>query len=154
MGYGKTSVRAGFGIYYDQILLNQFLNLFDRNPNPDLKSGWLTVTLPQPGIPAPFPNPLAAAQSAGAGFALQNTVFNNYKTPYLYQYSLEVQRQIAKNLVASVAYVGSRGKHLVERRDGNTPVPIVLSGGVPCHARGGSAAHPHPPAGTFFPPPN
>src|SRR5256885_15672950 len=128
MGYGKTSVRAGFGIYYDQILLNQFLNLFDRNPNPDLKSGWLTVTLPQPGIPAPFPNPLAAAQSAGAGFALQNTVFNNFKTPYLYQYSLEVQRQIAKNLVASVAYVGSRGKHLVERRDGNTPVPIVLAG--------------------------
>src|SRR6266849_5211719 len=126
-GDGKTSVRGGFGVYYDQILLNQFLNLLDRNPNPDLKSGWLTVTLPQPGIPAPFPNPLSAAQSAGAGFALQNTVFNNYKTPYLYQYSLEVQRQIAKNLVASVAYVGSRGKHLVERIDGNTPLPTILS---------------------------
>src|SRR5437016_7485341 len=151
-GDGKTSVRAGFGIYYDQILLNQFLNLFDRNPNPDLKSGWLTVTLPQPGIPAPFPNPLAAAQSAGAGFALQNTVFNNFKTPYLYQYSLEVQRQIAKNLVASVAYVGSRGKHLVERRDGNTPVPIVLSGGVPCNAGAVSATNPILPAGTLCTP--
>ena len=151
-GDGKTSVRAGFGIYYDQILLNQFLNLFDRNPNPDLKSGWLTVTLPQPGIPAPFPNPLAAAQSAGAGFALQNTVFDNYKTPYLYQYSLEVQRQIAKNLVASVAYVGSRGKHLVERRDGNTPVPIVLAGGVPCNAGAVSATNPILPAGTLCTP--
>ena len=151
-GDGKTSVRAGFGIYYDQILLNQFLNLFDRNPNPDLKSGWLTVTLPQPGIPAPFPNPLAAAQSAGAGFALQNTVFNNFKTPYLYQYSLEVQRQIAKNLVASVAYVGSRGKHLVERRDGNTPVPIVLAGGVPCNAGAVSATNPILPAGTLCTP--
>ncbi len=151
-GDGKTSVRAGFGIYYDQILLNQFLNLFDRNPNPDLKSGWLTVTLPQPGIAAPFPNPLAAAQSAGAGFALQNTVFNNYKTPYLYQYSLEVQRQIAKNLVASVAYVGSRGKHLVERRDGNTPVPIVLAGGVPCNAGAVSATNPILPAGTLCTP--
>ncbi len=151
-GDGKTSVRAGFGMYYDQILLNQFLNLFDRNPNPDLKSGWLTVTLPQPGIPAPFPNPLAAAQSAGAGFALQNTVFNNFKTPYLYQYSLEVQRQIAKNLVASVAYVGSRGKHLVERRDGNTPVPIVLAGGVPCNAGAVSATNPILPAGTLCTP--
>ena len=151
-GDGKTSVRAGFGIYYDQILLNQFLNLFDRNPNPDLKSGWLTVTLPQPGIPAPFPNPLAAAQSAGAGFALQNTVFDNYKTPYLYQYSLEVQRQIAKNLVASVAYVGSRGKHLVERRDGNTPVPIALPGGVPCNAGAVSATNPILPAGTLCTP--
>ena len=151
-GDGKTSVRAGFGMYYDQILLNQFLNLFDRNPNPDLKSGWLTVTLPQPGITAPFPNPLAAAQSAGAGFALQNTVFDNYKTPYLYQYSLEVQRQIAKNLVASVAYVGSRGKHLVERRDGNTPVPIVLAGGVPCNAGAVSATNPILPAGTLCTP--
>ena len=151
-GDGKTSVRAGFGIYYDQILLNQFLNLFDRNPNPDLKSGWLTVTLPQPGIPAPFPHPLAAAQSAGAGFALQNTVFDNYKAPYLYQYSLEVQRQIAKNLVASVAYVGSRGKHLVERRDGNTPVPIVLAGGVPCNAGAVSATNPILPAGTLCTP--
>ncbi len=154
-GDGKTSVRGGFGMYYDQILLNQFLNLFDRNPNPDLKSGWLTVTLPQvgpPAVPAPFPNPLSAAQNAGAGFSLQNVVFGNFKTPYLYQYSLEVQRQIAKNLVASVAYVGSRGKHLIERIDGNTPVPIVLPGGVPCNAGAVSATNPILPAGTLCTP--
>ena len=53
---------------------------------------------------------VAAAQNAGASFSLQNAVFDDYKTPYLYQYSLEVQRLIAKNLVASVAYVGSRGR--------------------------------------------
>src|SRR5207244_13464449 len=112
-----------------------------------------TVTVPQPCTPAPYPNPLAAAQSDGAGFDLQNTVFNKYKTPYLYQYSLEVQRQIAKNLVASVAYVGSRGKHLVERRDGNTPVPIVLAAAWPCYAGAGRATNAAPTGGTLCPPP-
>ena len=151
-GNGKTSVRGGAGMYYDQILLNQFLNMFDRNPNPDLKSGWLTVTLPQvgpPAVAAPFPNPLAAAQNAGASFSLQNAVFDDYKTPYLYQYSLEIQRQIAPNLIASIAYVGSRGKHLVERVDGNTPVPIVLPGGVPCNAGAVSATTFHRRKGCF-----
>jgi Carboxypeptidase regulatory-like domain/TonB dependent receptor/TonB-dependent Receptor Plug Domain len=162
-GDGKTSVRGGFGIYYDQIVLNQFLNLFDRNPSPDLKSGWLSVTLPitsvTPAVPATFPNPPSPAQiQAGCAakpsscFSLQNVVFDNYKTPYLYQYSLEVQRQLAKNLVASVAYVGSRGKHLVERIDGNTPVPIVLAGGVPCNSGAVSATNPILPAGTLCTP--
>ena len=162
-GDGKTSVRGGFGIYYDQILLNQFLNLFDRNPTPDLKGGWLSVTLPitsvTPAVPATFPNPPSPAQiQAGcaakpsACFSLQNVVFGNFKTPYLYQYSLEVQRQIAKNLVASVAFVGSRGKHLVERIEGNTPVPIVLAGGVPCNTGAVSATNPILPAGTLCTP--
>src|SRR5207245_7470876 len=146
----------GFGMYYDQILLHPFLNLSDRNPTPDLKGGWLSVTLPitSPSVPATFPNPPSPAQiQAGCAakpsscFSLQNVVFDNYKTPYLYQYSLEVQRLIAKNLVASVAYVGSRGRHLVERVDGNTPVPIVLAGGVPCNSGAVSATSPILPAG-------
>src|SRR5712692_4783207 len=148
-GNGKTSIRGGVGIYYDQILLNQFLNLFDRNPNPDLKHGWLTVTLT--GANEPFPHPLDAAQLAPQ-FSLQNAVFDDFKTPYSYQYSFTVQRQIANNLVASVAYVGSRGRHLIERFDGNTPIPIVLPGGVPCNAGAVSATNPILPAGTLCTP--
>ncbi len=121
-GDGKTSIRGGYGIYYDQILLNQFLNLFDRNP-----PGWLTVTLT--GAAAPFPHPLDAARLAPQ-FTLQDPIFNDFKTPYSYQYSLTVQRQIANNLVASVAYVGSRGKHIVERYDANTPIPTLLPNGT------------------------
>ncbi|HEY3136206.1 MAG TPA: TonB-dependent receptor [Blastocatellia bacterium] len=145
-GNGKTSIRGGVGIYYDQILLNQFLNLFDRNPNPDLRTGWLTVTLSSPN--APFPHPLQAAQLSPQ-FTLQNVVFDDYQTPYTYQYSLTVQRQIANNLVASVAYVGSRGRHIIERFDGNTPIPKVLAGGVPCNSGAVSATNPILPAGTL-----
>src|SRR5207244_9159284 len=99
-------------------------NMFDRNPSPDLQHGWLTVTLS--GAAAPFPHPLDAAKLAPQ-FTLQNVVFDDFKTPYAYQYNLTVQRQLASNLVASVAYVGSRGRHIIERFDGNTPIPLVCS---------------------------
>ena len=126
-GDGKMSVHGGWGVYYDQILLNQFLNMFDRNPSPDLQHGWLTVTLQ--GANAPFPHPLAAALVT-PGFSLQNAVFNDFKSPYLYQYNLTVQREIAAHVVATIAYVGSSGRHLVERSDGNTPIPTVRPDGT------------------------
>ncbi len=136
-GNGTTSVRGGFGIYYDQIVLNQFLNLFDRNPSPDFQHGWLTATLncskpPCSQSVVPFPNPLSAAQLV-AQFSLQDAVYKAFQTPYSYQYSLTVEHQLANHLMASVAYVGSRGKHLVERYDANTPIPIVLPGGTQCN---------------------
>ncbi len=157
-GDGKTAVRGGWGIYYDQILLNQFLNLFDRNPTPDLMHGWLTITLPQ-GSPAPtscrtvpFPNPFSGG-CLQAGFTLQNTVFDDFKTSYAYHYNLTVQREIARQFTVSVAYVGSLGKHLIARYDGNTPVPIVLPGGKACTANGlPDATHPLLPAGTVCTP--
>ncbi len=126
-GDGKTAVRGGWGIYYDQILLNQFLNMFDRNPSIDLRSLWLTVTLT--GKNASFPHPLPLPPGTKPRFTLQNAVFNDFKTPYLYQYNLTVQRELPGQLVVSAGYIGSLGRHLIERADGNTPIPTVRSDG-------------------------
>ncbi|MBI4484346.1 MAG: TonB-dependent receptor [Acidobacteria bacterium] len=128
-GNGKTSLRGGFGIFYDQILMNQFLNLFDRQP-----PQWLSVTL---GRGAPFPHPLQAALGTPE-FSPSVTVFDDYQTPHMYQYNLTLQQEIATNLVASVGYVGSIGKHLIQRFDGNTPIPTRLPDGTlftPANAR-------------------
>ena len=120
-GNGNTSIRGGFGMYYDQILLNQFLNLFDRNP-----PLWLTVTL---GTNAPFPHPLDAALGAPS-FTLQDPLYKDFKTPYLYQYNLTVQHSFPLKTVVSVAYVGSTGRHLIQRYDANTPIPTVRPDGT------------------------
>ena len=121
-GDGKTAIRSGFGMFYDQILMNQFLNLFDRNP-PEWKTARLS------GAAAPFPHPLDAAQIS-AILSLQIIWRNDFKTPYAYQYNLTIQREIMPNLTASIGYVGSLGKHLVQRFDGNTPIPQVQPNGT------------------------
>src|SRR5262249_53939017 len=88
-----------------------------------------------------------------AEFTLQNAVFDDFKTPYSYHYNLTVQREMVRQLVVSIGYVGSLGKHLIERSDGNTPIPIILPGGKACTGDGvPDSTHPILPAGTLCTP--
>jgi len=119
-GDGKSAVRGGFGVYYDQILMNQFLNYFDRQP-----PLWASTRL---GVGAPFPHPLDAV-SGTPTISPQTLVADDFKTPYMYQYNLTVQREVMNNLGVSLGYVGSIGKHLIQRFDGNTPIPQLRADG-------------------------
>ena len=133
-GNGKTSLRGGWGIYYDQILMNQFLNFFDRQP-----PQFLSVTLQGPGTP--FPNPLSVALS-NPQISPSVIVRKDYQTPYSYQYNLTVQRELPGQIVVSAGYVGSIGKHLIQRSEGNTPLPTVLPDGRLFNPAGGRRRNP------------
>ena len=49
-------------------------------------------------------------------------------TPFVLQYNFGVQREIFKNTVFSISYVGSRGYNLMVQNDLNPEIPTVVDG--------------------------
>lgn len=135
-GPGKFSIRAGFGIFYnpvEQLVLEQF----GAEP-PFGGSTFLFNTqfnrpfLGQDGVTA-FPNPFNGILNPPRGQPVDWSLFRpillfgqaakNPRTQYAEQYNLTIQRELAKNLVLQVAYVGRQGHRLLATRDLNPGNP-------------------------------
>ena len=118
---GKTVVRAGYGVYFDQPALAPSEGLYFNQPFFDFKLFFslpgLPLTLSDP-FPAFFPVPIP-----GSGFAFQR----NLRTPYLQHFSAGVQHQFGTSRVLEVAYVGSKGTKLITARDINQPRPSTAN---------------------------
>ena len=121
-GKGKTVVRAGWGLFYDAFSQDFFVgqlpfNTFNPGPayNPVGPSAILfsfsTVPQIQNGVP------LFTGYSDSDVFAVDR----NLRTPYVQNYNLNVQRELFKNGVLEVGYVGSNGTKLFRYRDINQP---------------------------------
>jgi len=115
-GDGKTSVRAGYGIFYDSTLVGTYeQNIFANPPFAP------TVTINN----APLDNPASGvASDAAPVLALRGTPLP-MKTPYSQQWSLDVQRQVSPSLMVDVGYYGSNGVHLLGIVDVNEVQPGV-----------------------------
>ncbi|MBI2822910.1 MAG: TonB-dependent receptor [Acidobacteria bacterium] len=101
-GSGKTSVRAGFGVFHQQMTyVNWRLPALQNSP-------FLlrAQVLRPPGFPPTInlSGPLPPEQPAPMQF--------DPNTPYMLQYNLTVQRQLAGEVVIAASYVGSHGAHL------------------------------------------
>jgi carboxypeptidase family protein/TonB-dependent receptor-like protein len=118
---GKTVVRAGYGVYFDQPSLAPSEGLYFNQPFFDFKLFFslpgLPLTLNDP-FPAFFPVPIP-----GSGFAFQRDL----RTPYLQHWSFGIQRQLGSSRVLEVGYVGSKGSKLITARDINQPRPSPVS---------------------------
>ena len=98
-GKGKTVIRSGVGLYYDQPVTNIVTGM-GSNP-PFSQSVNITQNI---NLAAPFNSP------PGVGSALQ-VVDPNFKSGRVLSYNINVQQELF-GTVFQAAYVGSQGRHL------------------------------------------
>jgi hypothetical protein len=103
-GDGKTSVRGAAGIFYSAILPMQYRFQFSSAP----PFAQLSV------VGGPFPNAFSApAFTIPAGVIVP--VEFDADQPTVYQWNLNIQRELGRDLVLSAGYVGARGQNLESR---------------------------------------
>jgi len=130
-GTGKTAVRSGYGIFYEHG------TSYEANTGSLIGSAPLTIS--QSGLNPPSyqclggfgrsgtpcdsyfaSDPLKPVINGAIAYPINVTSIATKATyPYVQQWSLSVEQQLAKGLTATAAYVGSSGTHLTAVRDLN-----------------------------------
>ena len=121
-GEGKTSIRLGYGIFFDTALYG----IYEQNifANPPFNNN---ITIPN----TQFANPAAGTPSVSAAPKVLRGTPYQLNTPYSQQYSFDVQRQFGRGLILDVGYYGQKGTHLLGIRDINQiPLGLAYSSGV------------------------
>ncbi len=115
----KSVVRAGYGFYYDQALVGIFEQAAFTSP-PFSQLPTFTST---PTNVITFSTPNAGAPPGTLAPRALIAIANNFRTPETQQWSLGMQRELFRNAVIDVAYVGTRGDYLIRRRNINFQEP-------------------------------
>ena len=130
-GDGKTSIRGGYGIGYYRIALNQIYSAWSQNPPYNLSANILNSTLS---------NGTLGTAAAPTPQLLNNVPFN-FVPSQLQSYSLTLEQQVNANMVATLAYAGSQGRHLETfNYDTNFPLPVAAPSTGNCLAPGQGAS--------------
>jgi hypothetical protein len=112
---GTTSIRAGYGVYFDQLSFSfSETDLVARNPPFQQQ---IVIN------PATLDNPLAGTTAVNNSVADVAGIDQNFKTPYVQSWSLDVQHQITPKTLVTAGYFGSRGTHLSGLVDENLLPP-------------------------------
>ncbi len=113
-GDSKTAVRGGFGVFPDRFNDDIVLQFVELPPIVNTPSANYTT------ISELLSTPLSLSP------ATARSINPDYKPQYTYNYSVGVQRDLGWKLLADVAYVGSKGRRLLQTRNINA-VPYGTS---------------------------
>jgi len=110
---GKTSVRGGYGLYYDSPAVSWYEQAVFGNPPFVTSDNLFNTSLDSPaGANAPNFSPLVL-----------HGVNPAWHTPYTQEWSLDFQREIMPKLILDIGYYGNKGTHLLGDVDINEPTP-------------------------------
>jgi hypothetical protein len=118
-GKGTTSVRMGYGIYYDQVLNGTYEQNIGQNvPYQEtftvsaLPSGTTATT---PRLDLPVPSGITVTPATALTALSVRAVQPEWKDPYMQHWSLDLQHEFGKDgkTVMTAGYFGSKGTHLI-----------------------------------------
>jgi hypothetical protein len=103
-GNGKTALRGGYGIAYDQSAVSMYESAVFGNPPYVATNSYATAL---------FDNPAGATLNTATGLppSLRGSPLN-YQTPYTQQFSLDLQQAITPTMSLDIGYFGDHGTHL------------------------------------------
>ena len=135
-GKGKWAVRAGFGIHND--LQDNLTHRLNANPpfsaRVAIENTPLLSIIPVTGG--------VAKPSCSATVTMNCDIFApggldpDLHTPTIQEWSLEVDREIARNLAVEVSYVGNQSYHVSTSMDVNTIRPVICQSPAGCLSGG------------------
>ncbi|HEY4381289.1 MAG TPA: carboxypeptidase regulatory-like domain-containing protein [Acidobacteriaceae bacterium] len=102
-GNGRTALRGGYGMAYDDSAVSMYEQAIFNNPPFVQVNTYPTATLDNPDAGTPTINLAPPALRASPVI---------YKTPYVQQYSLDIQQSITPSMTIDVGYFGDHGTHL------------------------------------------
>jgi hypothetical protein len=143
-GDGKTSIRGGYGIFFEHGTGNESNTGSLEASAPVVLSMTQQLPLSYPCIgnvgygPAFDPNNTACVSPYATSTSVQPSAYSVLPLdvtsiprkaiwPYAQQWSFGVQRELSHAFVLNLAYVGSRGTHLTVERQINQLHPLPLS---------------------------
>jgi carboxypeptidase family protein/TonB-dependent receptor-like protein len=121
---GKTVLRAGGGIYHNQILPWLYPTQLKVPPF------FAQAKVSNP----PFPNGYQVL--TGGGSIALKAMDPIEKTPVTDQYNVSIQQELFRNTVLQVSFAGNKANHLETGREADTPIPTILPNGQPFYPAG------------------
>jgi hypothetical protein len=115
-GDGRTSVRAGYGLYFNT---NNHQNLIVTVTNPPFTP---RAVIANPTFPTP--------PFERAGTLSMRPIQWDLENPRVHVWNVSLQRELPWDVVITAGYAGSRGRHLLRSNDVNVPTPTTLPDGT------------------------
>jgi hypothetical protein len=111
---GKTSIRAGYGIFFDAPAINSLEQFQFSNP-PFVQNITISATT--------LSNPGSVSPNVSLSPPFLGGPTKNWRQPYTEQWSLDIQREFRAGFMVDVGYYGNVGRHLIGVVDINEPQP-------------------------------